>query len=72
MLGNLAVENNITLTIAIRTSASYYGEDDPGGYPPQTGDQSHILLYSMLMILSLAGLLLLLAMAWKEREKKHA
>ena len=72
MLGNLAVENDITLTVAIRTGASYYGDDDPGGYPPQTGDQSNILLYGVLMILSLAGLLLLLAMAWKEREKKHA
>ena len=72
MLGNLAVENDITLTVAIRTSASYSGDDDPGGYPPQTGDESHILLYGVLMFLSLAGLLLLLAMAWKEREKKHA
>ena len=72
MLGNLAVENDITLTVAIRTSASYYSDDDPGGYPPQTGDESHILLYGVLMFLSLAGLLLLLAMAWKEREKKHA
>ena len=71
MLGNLAVENDITLTVAIRTSASYYNDDDPGGYPPKTGDQSPIVLYGVLMILSLAGLLLLV-IARKEQEKKHA
>ena len=72
MLGNLAVDTDITLTVAIRTSASYYDGEDPGGTPPKTGDESQVLLYGVMLALSLAGLLMLLAMELKEREKKHA
>ena len=55
-LGNLAAEEDITLTIVIRTSAEYGGE---GGKPPQTGDQD-ILIAALVMTGSMIGLMVLL------------
>lgn len=67
-LGNLATEQDLTLTIVINTVASY----EPGGEGgiPQTGDTSQILLYSCMMLASLAGLLLLLLIK-PRREESH-
>ena len=58
LLGNLAVEEDISLTIVIRTTASY--TPDPGSGIPKTGDTSNIGLMFTIMVASGAGLLILL------------
>lgn len=69
MLGNMAVEDELSLTILIRTTATYSNDpDEPGGVPPQTGDTSHIGLYAAMMVASLAGVLILLLLRNKEKE----
>lgn len=67
LLGTLAVEEDLTLTIVIETTASYA----PGaeGGVPQTGDTSNILLYFVLMIGSGAMLILLLLFGRRKREE---
>ena len=69
MLGNMAVEEDLTLTVVIRTTASHSDDpDDPGGIPPQTGDTAHIELYAIMMVVSMAGILALLLLRDKEKE----
>lgn len=69
MLGNLAVEEDLTLTVVIKTTASYSEDpDEPGGVPPQTGDMAHIELYAVMMVVSLAGILAILLLRNKENE----
>lgn len=63
MLGNLAVEEDITLTIVINTLASH---SPTGGGIPQTGDTVPVKLLLGLMLGSGAGLVLLL---WVPRRK---
>lgn len=58
MLGDLAVEEDITLTIVIRTLASYVPEADGG--IPKTGDTTPIGLLATIMVCSAGGLLFLL------------
>ena len=69
MLGNLAVDEDITLTIVIRTTASY--TPDGGSGIPKTGDTSHIGLMLTIMLTSAAGLLLLL-LPRRKKEKNDA
>ena len=70
MLGNLAVEEDLTLTVVIRTTATYSDNpDNPGGIPPQTGDTALIELYAIMMVASLAGVLTILLL--RNKEKKH-
>lgn len=70
MLGNLAVEEDLTLTVVIRTTATYsHNPDSPGGIPPQTGDTAHIELYAIMLVASLAGVLMILLL--RNKEKKH-
>lgn len=60
MLGDMATEEDIVLTIVIKTVASHSAiPDDPGGIP-KTGDTNHIGLLAAVMILSLLGFLLIL------------
>lgn len=67
MLGNLAVDEPIFLTITIRTTAQYNGTPGSGGgMPPQTGDTAQLGMYVTLLMVSLAGLLLLLCLRRKE------
>ena len=66
-LGNLAAEEDITLTIVIRTTAEFGGE---GGKPPQTGDQE-ILVAAVVMVGSFAGLLVVLLLPKRKREATH-
>ena len=65
-LGNLAVEEDITLTIVIRTSAEYGGE---GGKPPQTGDFD-IVIAALVMTGSMVGLMVLV-MPKRKRERAN-
>lgn len=74
-LGDLAVEGDITLTIVIRTIASYDEDpDDPdtGLPPPQTGDDAQLTGLILLCVGSLLGMGVLLFVAFKalRREKR--
>lgn len=69
LLGNLAVAQDISLTIVIRTTASYTPEGTGG--LPQTGDASHIGLMLALMVGSGTALLLLL-IPRRKREGEYA
>lgn len=67
MLGNLAVEQDISLTIQIRTTATCSADPDaPGGDHPATGDTAQVGMYAVLMVLSLAGILFILLTTRKE------
>ena len=71
MLGNLAVEEDITLTIVINTTASYT-PDPPGGgdgESPKTGD-TEIMWAMGAMMVSGTALLFLLVMPRRKKEKK--
>ena len=65
LLGNMAVDEDLTLTIVIRTVAEYGGE---GGMPPYTGD-SGMMVWAIVMVASFAGLLLLLLLKKDKREE---
>lgn len=69
LLGNLAVSSDLTLTVVINTMASY--TDGPGDGYPQTGDTSDLALMTALMLLSAAGLLLMIPMPRRKREGTH-
>ena len=68
MLGNLAVEEDISLTIIIRTTASYTPDPGPGSGIPKTGDTSQIGLMMTIMVASAAGLMILLIPKRKREE----
>ena len=70
LLGDLAVDNDIFLTIIIRTVAEYDEDpDDPeSGIPPQTGDESNTAFLWMVCVVSLLALCLLL-FAGRRRER---
>ena len=69
MLGNMAVEQDISLTIQIRTTATYSADPDaPGGDNPATGDTAEVGFYAILMVVSLAGILAILLLRNKEKE----
>ena len=63
-LGNLAEDKDITLTIAIRTTAEYGGE---GGIP-QTGDTSGVAISAVVLVGSFGGLLMLLLLPKRRTE----
>ena len=65
MLGNLAVDKDITLTITIKTTAQYNGTPGSGGGVP-TGDNTQLGMYAVMMAASLMGLVLLLYLRRKE------
>ncbi len=72
MLGDLAVEEDISLTIVINTMATYTPEptpDDDG--VPKTGDDGGIMLMFAIMGLSLLALLLLIFLPKGKREDVH-
>ena len=73
MLGNLAVDEDITLTIVIRTTASCTdcSETDKDEEPPKTGDTTDLAFLFALMIGSAAGLLLLVFLPRKKQEERH-
>lgn len=69
MLGNLAVDEDISLTIVIRTTASYTPEASSG--IPKTGDTSNIGLMLTIMLTSGTALLILLLPLPKSRGKRR-
>lgn len=71
LLGNMATQEDITLTIVIRTTASCTDTVNPGDdEPPKTGDTTAIALLLMMMVGSFGGILLLL-LPRKKREERH-
>lgn len=72
MLGNLAVEEDITLTIVIKTTATY-SPDPPGGgdgEPPKTGD-IHFIMTMGTMSVSGTMLLILLLLPKRRKEEEY-
>lgn len=69
-LGNLALEEDITLTIVINTVASYTPSAEDG--LPKTGDTSNIVFFGAVMTISAAGLLLLLLLPKRKKEEENA
>lgn len=67
-LGDLAENEDISLTIVIHTTAEQGGE---GGLP-STGDTSHVMLLSCIMVGSFAGMLVLLLLPKRKREDEDA
>ena len=72
MLGNLAEDEDVTLTIVIKTLASYVPESQAAdGGIPKTGDESGVRMAFAVMIASLAGLLLMLLISRRKQEENH-
>ena len=67
-LGNLATDEDLTLTIVINTYAEYGG---PGGLP-DTGDTNALLLPAVALVGSFGGILVLLAIPRRKREVSDA
>lgn len=70
-LGDLAAEEDITLTIVIRTTAEYGGEDAEGGTPPKTGDTSAVALMVGVMAVCACGIVVLLILPRRKTEEQH-
>ena len=71
MLGNLAVDEDLTLTIEIRTIASCSADpyDDSGITAPKTGDSANVMLYVALMG---GAILCMLIMLWYKEKNTEA
>lgn len=69
-LGNLAEDEDITLTIVIRTVAEC-NESSEGGIPPKTGDSSSIAVIGGLMAVSVCGIVMLLILPKRRTEEQH-
>ena len=67
LLGNTAVDEDITLTIIIRTTAEYGGQ---GGIP-DTGDNTQLLVPAIALVASFGGLLTLLLIPKRRREDRN-
>lgn len=74
MLGNLAVDGELTFTIVIKTTAteSSNPHDDSGITPPQTGDNTNLTLWIVLAVSSFATMLFLLFYQKKEKRRDSA
>ena len=77
MLGDLAVDEDLVLHVVIRTVAEYDEEpDDPNAgliNPPNTGDDSQLVLLSLLCAGSFAGLcVMIFAVVKSGRKEKQA
>lgn len=74
LLGNMAVEGDIVLTVVINTMAeeSVDPDDNSGITPPQTGDDSILALWIALAVSSVVLMLILLLLYKRDEEKKRA
>lgn len=69
-LGNLAVDQDITLTIRITTQASYSADPNTDDGIPKTGDESQVLIFGGLMAAS-GMMLIILLMPRRRREETN-
>ena len=71
MLGNLAVDQELTFTIVIKTTATESSNpyDDSGITPPQTGDNTNLTLWIVLAVSSFAIMMFLLFYQNKEKRR---
>jgi len=69
MLGNLAKEEDITLTIVINTTASCNIDPNTGGGVPKTGDTSNIGLFAGLLALSLIGFVVVVVLLKRRNDE---
>ena len=69
MLGNMAEDEDISLTIVIKTTASYNPDPDAPGGNPSTGDDIPIGLLVGVMAVSALGLIFLLLLGRKREEE---
>ncbi len=68
LLGNMAVDEDLTFTIEIVTYAEYDGEgEDIGILPPQTGDNSRLALWITIAVSSLVIIVVLLIVDRREK-----
>ena len=74
MLGNLAVDQELTFTIVIKTTATESSDpyDDSGITPPQTGDNTNLTLWIVLAVSSFAMMIFLLFYQNKEKRRDSA
>ncbi len=74
MLGNLAVDQELTFTIVIKTTATESSNpyDDSGITPPQTGDNTNLTLWIVLAVSSFAMMIFLLFYQKKEKQRDSA
>ncbi len=74
MLGNLAVEQDLTFTIVIKTTATDSSNpyDDSGITPPQTGDNSNLALWIVIAVFSFVMMLFLIFYQNKEKRRNKA
>ena len=74
LLGNMAIEQEITFTIKINTIATESSDPnaDGGIAQPDTGDHSDLALWFALMVGSLAMIIFLLLLQKKERRQENA
>lgn len=74
MLGNLAVDRDLTLTVVVRVLAEYDEEPDnpDAGEHPKTGDDSQLALFALMGGVSLTGFVVVLLPLFKSRRKKLA
>ena len=74
MLGNLAVDQELTFTIVIKTTATESSNpyDDSGITPPQTGDNTNLTLWIVLAVSSFAMMIFLLFYQNKEKRRDSA
>lgn len=73
-LGNLAVQQDLTFTIQIKTmaTASDNPDDNSGILPPYTGDDFNLVLWSALAVGSFIIMLILIIYQKKERKREQA
>ena len=74
MLGNLAVDQELTFTIVIKTTATESSNpyDDSGITPPQTGDNTNLTPWIVLAVSSFAMMIFLLFYQNKEKRRDSA
>lgn len=75
LLGNLAVDQELTFTIVIKTTATESSKPyDDGGItpPPQTGDNTNLALWIVLAVSSFAMMIFLLFYQNKEKRRDSA
>lgn len=74
ILGNLATEQDLTFTIVIKTTATESSDpyDDNGITPPQTGDNTDLILWIVLAVSSFSMMMFLLFYQNKEKRRHSA